>query len=57
MNLFDSPNDNPEDPENDSDRKITPKDLDTCPRCGSFIGKIIWGHTNCPVCGLHFECC
>jgi hypothetical protein len=57
MNLAETPNDNPENPENNPGEKTPPKDLDTCPRCGSFVGKIIWGHTNCPSCGLHFECC
>jgi len=32
-------------------------DLDACPRCGEPVGVIIWGQTNCPRCGLHFECC
>jgi transposase len=34
-----------------------PQDLDFCPRCGEKIAEIIWGKTNCPRCGLHFECC
>jgi hypothetical protein len=34
-----------------------PRDLDACPRCGLEIDEIIWGKTNCPGCGLHFECC
>jgi hypothetical protein len=34
-----------------------PQDLDFCPRCGEKIPEIIWGQTNCPRCGLHFECC
>jgi uncharacterized protein (UPF0212 family) len=34
-----------------------PPDLDACPRCGQPIDEIIWGQTNCPNCGLHFECC
>jgi uncharacterized protein (UPF0212 family) len=32
-------------------------DLDACPRCGEPVETIIWGQTNCPRCGLHFECC
>ena len=32
-------------------------DLDTCPRCDEPVEAIIWGQTNCPCCGLHFECC
>jgi uncharacterized protein (UPF0212 family) len=34
-----------------------PLDLEACPRCGEKIDRIIWGQTNCPNCGLHFECC
>lgn len=34
-----------------------PGSLDFCPRCGEKIAEIIWGQTNCPSCGLHFECC
>jgi hypothetical protein len=30
---------------------------ETCPRCGTKIEEVIWGKTNCPNCGLHFECC
>jgi hypothetical protein len=37
--------------------ETTPGDLDFCPRCGQKIEEIIWGNTNCPRCGLHFECC
>ena len=43
--------------ENDQTDAPPPRDLVACPRCGSFIGTIIWGKTNCPKCGLHFECC
>jgi hypothetical protein len=57
MIFADSLNDDPEDPENPPGEKTPSKDLDTCPRCGSFVGLIIWGNTNCPLCGLHFECC
>ena len=32
-------------------------DLDACPRCGEPVETIVWGQTNCPYCGLHFECC
>ncbi len=32
-------------------------DLEACPRCGEPVAEIIWGQTNCPRCGLHFECC
>jgi hypothetical protein len=32
-------------------------DLDACPRFGEPVEAIIWGQTNCPRCGLHFECC
>ncbi len=39
-------------PENDP-----PQDLDACPRCGYSLRDIRWGQTNCPNCGLHFECC
>ncbi|HLE13563.1 MAG TPA: hypothetical protein VI776_02360 [Anaerolineales bacterium] len=35
----------------------SPSDLDACPRCGEPIALIVWGQTNCPRCGLHFECC
>jgi hypothetical protein len=34
-----------------------PDDLERCPRCGLKIEKILWGKTDCPNCGLHFECC
>jgi hypothetical protein len=34
-----------------------PVDLDACPRCGELLDGILWGQTNCPRCGLHFECC
>ncbi len=34
-----------------------PSDLDACPRCGEPLDEIRWGRTNCPRCGLHFECC
>lgn len=37
--------------------EAAPGDLDFCPRCGQKIAEIIWGSTNCPRCGLHFECC
>jgi transposase len=57
MSFTDLPNETPENPENGETREVPPKDLETCPRCGSFVGKIIWGQTNCPNCGLHFECC
>jgi hypothetical protein len=33
------------------------RELDACPRCGERIATIVWGQTNCPRCGLHFECC
>jgi transposase len=42
---------------NDPIEATPPRDLDVCPRCGYFIGTITWGKTNCPNCGLHFECC
>lgn len=32
-------------------------ELNACPRCGMVINSILWGNTNCPNCGLHFECC
>jgi diamine N-acetyltransferase len=32
-------------------------DLHACPRCGETVGEIRWGQTDCPRCGLHFECC
>ncbi len=32
-------------------------DLQECPRCWLRIERIVWGRTNCPGCGLHFECC
>jgi hypothetical protein len=44
-------------PDEDGERPEPAGDLEVCPRCGSFIGTIIWGQTNCPNCGLHFECC
>lgn len=28
-----------------------------CPRCGTTVEQVLWGHTNCPACGLHWECC
>ena len=28
-----------------------------CPRCGNVVNNVLWGHTNCSSCGLHFECC
>jgi len=34
-----------------------PSDLEACPRCGETVDMIVWGQTNCPRCGLHFECC
>jgi uncharacterized Zn finger protein (UPF0148 family) len=34
-----------------------PVDLVACPRCGEPIEELVWGQTNCPRCGLHFECC
>jgi DNA-directed RNA polymerase subunit RPC12/RpoP len=34
-----------------------PDDLKECPRCGQKIDDILWGQTNCPRCGFHFECC
>ncbi len=34
-----------------------PRDLEFCPRCGVGMDEILWGNTNCPNCGLHFECC
>jgi hypothetical protein len=40
----------------ENDRPI-PYDLDACPRCGYRLEAILWGWTNCPECGLHFECC
>lgn len=40
-----------------SETENPPQDLDFCPRCGQKIEQIIWGKTNCPRCGLHFECC
>jgi hypothetical protein len=30
------------------------QDLDRCPRCGWQIGEILWGHTDCPNCGLRY---
>jgi ribosomal protein S27AE len=49
--LFYNRSDDPdEDPE-------LPQDLERCPRCGELIADLIWGKTNCPRCGLHFECC
>ncbi len=51
------PKDHPEEPETDDTRATPLQDIDACPRCGSFVGTIIWGQTNCPNCGLHFECC
>ncbi len=40
------------------DQRINePTDLDACPRCGEPIEDLVWGQTNCPRCGLHFECC
>jgi hypothetical protein len=57
MNFPASLSNEPENPEKEKPKPVPPKDLDTCPRCGSFVGKIIWGQTNCPKCGLHFECC
>jgi hypothetical protein len=44
------PQDEPEEPHPD-------RELDACPRCGERIAAIVWGQTNCPRCGLHFECC
>jgi hypothetical protein len=38
-------------------RTSPPTDLDYCPRCGQKMEAIVWGQTNCPRCGLHFECC
>ena len=34
-----------------------PQDLERCPRCGFVVEEIRWGQTDCPNCGLHFECC
>jgi hypothetical protein len=42
--------------EHDDDPPLPP-DLDACPRCGEPVAIIIWGQSNCPTCGLHFECC
>jgi hypothetical protein len=39
------------------DTEDSNQDLEACPRCGQKIEKIIWGQTNCPRCGLHFEWC
>jgi uncharacterized protein (UPF0212 family) len=39
------------------DRKDIGLDLEACPRCGEHLDQIVWGQTNCPNCGLHFECC
>jgi hypothetical protein len=58
MKFAEPPGEIPEN--NDNNKKAQPElpgDLDACPRCGCFIGTIIWGQTNCPNCGLHFECC
>lgn len=38
-------------------QKPPPKDLERCPRCGYRVEEILWGSTDCPNCGLHFECC
>ena len=46
----------PQDQNEDQADRIT-SDLDFCLRCGQPIEEIIWGITNCPRCGLHFECC
>ena len=53
-------NDQPEQespPKPDKERFFEPQDLESCPRCGLKITEILWGKTNCPNCGLHFECC
>jgi hypothetical protein len=57
MNFADHPDEIPENLDNNVTRAEPPGDLEACPRCGKFIGTIIWGQTNCPNCGLHFECC
>jgi hypothetical protein len=51
------PEETPGNHENDGKQPGLRGDLQACPRCGIFIGTIIWGQTNCPNCGLHFECC
>jgi hypothetical protein len=57
MNFANQPDEIPENPDTQVTRPEPPGDLEACPRCGKFIGTIIWGQTNCPNCGLHFECC
>jgi len=44
-------------PEVEAPDEPPPVDLEACPRCGERIEVVIWGQTNCPRCGLHFECC
>lgn len=39
------------------EKEDLPNDLEACPRCGERIHDLVWGQTNCPRCGLHFECC
>ncbi len=45
------------DPEETAEQDDQSVDLDACPRCGEPIDDLVWGQTNCPRCGLHFECC
>lgn len=41
-----------------NDRRPVKEPLaEECPRCGAIVEKVLWGHTNCPTCGLHWECC
>lgn len=46
-----------EKPAPDREQAVEPQDLERCPRCGFVVKEIRWGQTNCPNCGLHFECC
>lgn len=57
MKFAEPPGEIPENHDNEEAQPELPADLEACPRCGRFIGTIIWGQTNCPNCGLHFECC
>ena len=41
----------------EEEKPAPPRDLEACPRCGYPLPEIVWGQTNCPRCGLHFECC
>jgi len=47
----------PAEPDEPEKKERLQNDLERCPRCGLPIENIMWGKTDCPNCGLHFECC